>query len=385
MATPAVVHSSVLVWGRESAGLSIEDAARLLQVRAERLASWERGEKAPTMGRVRRMADVYKRPLNVFFLSSPPSEPDAVHLPDFRTLPDDRSTEHSRPLRLALRRMVDWRSDALDLYRELGTAPPNFKTSVSLNANRERAAADLREAIELPLKEQISWSVSDRYRAFNTWRERIERLGVLVFQANRVPLEEMRGASRFEEPLPVILVNAADTPNGRTFTLLHELVHLALHVSGLCDPSRVRPASPRADVVEVFSNHVAGAILVPGEALLAHSIVARRRDQGWSDEEIELIADHFSVSRFVVLRRLLILGRVTSDFYELKHRQWSLQPRKSTEGGDGRRTNLSARGKTFSRLALAAYGAERITLFDTARYLGIKAPDLEMARAFASS
>ncbi len=207
---------------------------------------------------------------------------------------------------------------------------------------------------------------------------------VLVFQANRVAVEEMRGASRFEEVLPVILTNAGDSPRGRSFTLLHELVHLALHGSGLCVPTTARNNIPRANPTEIFCNHVAGAILVPRERLIAHPIVAAERPaDSWSDDELRSIANDFSVSRFVVLRRLVLLDRASAAFYDRKHQEWSAQIVAAPAGGDGRRTNLSARGRTFARLVLAAYGADKITLRDTARYLGIKAPDLQMARDYA--
>ena len=71
---PAIVQPSVIAWARKSAGYSLEDAARKLQTTPEKLNSWETGKKLPSIGKVRKMVAVYKRPLHLFFLDEPPVE-----------------------------------------------------------------------------------------------------------------------------------------------------------------------------------------------------------------------------------------------------------------------------------------------------------------------
>jgi Zn-dependent peptidase ImmA (M78 family) len=59
----------------------------------------------------------------------------------------------------------------------------------------------------------------------------------------------------------VVALNTRDAPQARTFTLLHELAHIALRTGeALCDLTEQTPADAR---VEVFCNHVAGAALQP--------------------------------------------------------------------------------------------------------------------------
>ena len=48
-------------------------------------------------------------------------------------------------------------------------------------------------------------------------------------------LREMRGLAVSSDSLPVIVVNATDSPRGQVFTLAHEFIHLLLHQSGLCN------------------------------------------------------------------------------------------------------------------------------------------------------
>ncbi len=54
----------------------------------------------------------------------------------------------------------------------------------------------------------------------------MENLGVLVFQVSNIPLEVMRGFSISETPYPTIIINRADNPFARIFSIIHEFVHI---------------------------------------------------------------------------------------------------------------------------------------------------------------
>ena len=73
------IRPEMLTWARETAGLSLEDAARaigLKEARGEtglaRLATLERGQEEPKPALLEKMAKAYRRPLLVFYLSHPP-------------------------------------------------------------------------------------------------------------------------------------------------------------------------------------------------------------------------------------------------------------------------------------------------------------------------
>ena len=373
MTVRTIVEPALLRWGRETAGLAVEDAARRVQVPPERLESWEAGDLKPTIGQLRRLAHMYCRPLSVFFLPEPPAEP-AIEIHDFRQLPGQVVDELSSVLRLQLRRAHERRQLALDLLNELDQPPPpSFDVSVTLEDDPEDFGSRLRDVLAVDLATQEQWWRP--YDALNGWRAMIEAAGVLVFQASRIDLAEMRGLSLAEDPLPVIVVNSKDAPNGRVFTMLHELCHVALHRSGICelDESRLRPSEERR--VEVFCNHVAGAALVPMRDLLADEMVSREpRATRWSEQQLEDIARRFSVSKFVVLRRLLIAGRTTSAFYREKQDEWLRAQAERPERGfvTPDRRAVAEGGKTFVRLVLQSYYQDHITLSDVAKYLGVR-------------
>jgi transcriptional regulator with XRE-family HTH domain len=56
----ALVKPELLRWGRETAGLTIEAAAKKITVTPERLLSWENGDARPSIPQLRKMADVYR-------------------------------------------------------------------------------------------------------------------------------------------------------------------------------------------------------------------------------------------------------------------------------------------------------------------------------------
>jgi Zn-dependent peptidase ImmA (M78 family) len=73
------------------------------------------------------------------------------------------------------------------------------------------------------------------YDHLNAWIGQIEERGILVTQMSDVSIEEARGFSIGRYPLPVIAINGAETSRGKLFTLLHEVVHILLRRSALCD------------------------------------------------------------------------------------------------------------------------------------------------------
>lgn len=370
----ALVKSELLVWGREDAGYTLEEAAKKLSVSPERLSSWERGETKPTIIQLRKIARAYKRPLAVFFLSRPPKKFQAMH--DFRRLPGQVAGHESPSLRYVIGRVRFRRQIALELFESLGVEPVKFSGATSINDNPEEVAAYARDLLGIDFRQQEGWR--SKYEALNAWRDSLEQHGILVFQVQDVPVEEMRGFSVSEAPLPAIAINMKDAVNGRIFTALHEFTHLMLREAGICDlvEGSVRP--PAEQRVEVFCNHVAGAMLVPLAVLLRDSVVREHgRQMGWSDFELQALAKKFSASREVILRRLLVAGRTSGDFYSMKVAQYQqeyeeYEAKKSEGFAPPATVALSSAGSLFTGLVLESYHRENITSSDVAEYLDVR-------------
>jgi Zn-dependent peptidase ImmA (M78 family) len=362
--TEALVEPAILAWARSSAGLSVDEAAHSLQT----------------------MATTYRRLLSDFYLPEPPKEDPIPH--DFRRLPGEVAFRYSRALRYQLRLAHQRRELALDLAAELETEIPDLSSRLTVNADTEGTGAELRRLLGVTLDAQRTWR--DARANYNAWRTAIERAGILVFQAAGIATAEMLGFSLSDRPLPVIGVNRRLHPNGRTFTLLHECVHVFLEQSSICDieESQLRP--PEEQHIEVFCNAVAAAALVPRQALLSEMLVAAHpaRPRDWSDDELGSLGRVFGVSNEVILRRLLTMGRTSQDFYAQRRRVWGSlfdAPATVVEPDTEYRRNMpqevvSDLGRPFTRLVVDSYLNSYTSLADVTRYLGLRAQQVAKVR-----
>jgi Zn-dependent peptidase ImmA (M78 family)/DNA-binding XRE family transcriptional regulator len=368
----ALIKPELLVWARDSAGLSQEAVSRKLHVRPEKLDAWEKGEKHPTVKQLRKLGQVYKRPLAVFYLPEKPLDFQPLH--DFRRIDGLLSVKNTAQLNFEIRRAVFRRQAALDLLEDLNEKPPALHPDINIPDDPETVGFKIRGLLGLSFEEQLQWSTE--YQAFNWWRAAIENNGVLVFQCSGIKTEEMRGFSITLFPLPVIGLNIKDTPKGRIFSLLHEFTHIMIGESGICDIQEEFERRPAEQEFEVFCNHVAGAALVPKEYLLSERIVATKSNiEAWTDDELAALSRKFKVSREVILRRLLINRRTTEGFYRFKREQFQREYEKFKKKTEGfvppYLKAISGAGLTFVRLVLNSYHQEKITSSDLSDYLEI--------------
>src|SRR2546422_1081475 len=142
---PALVKPALLIWARERAGLSLEVAAARTDIEIERLRQWEQGQNHPSIAQLRKLGEVYKRPIAVFFLPGPPQGFDPQR--EFRRLPGLTPQKESPELRLALRTALFRREAARELYEILGEPMPQCTTAVRPNEDEEVVGQRVRELV----------------------------------------------------------------------------------------------------------------------------------------------------------------------------------------------------------------------------------------------
>lgn len=361
----AHVNPVILVWARTQAGLDASEAAHKAGVSEEKFFSWEAGDSLPTLRQLRQLARAYRRPTAFFYLDeTPPSPPD---IPDFRatTL---RDKKRSPDLLEEIRRARFRREIALEVLHQLEQPVPDFLLRLDQAATVEESASAVRAFLGISIKDQCSWKKGNL--ALNKWAEATEKQGAFIFQFSRIKPSISRGFSIRYDKLPVIALNGADRPKGRVFTLFHELVHLGLGESALCD------LREGAESIEVLCNAIAGQALVPSHALLDQKEVRKHSGREWDDKTLRSLASLFSVSREVILRRLLSLGLTTTTFYKQKRKDFSQEYKKLEDETkkDGffwyHKKVVRDNGRAYSGLVVNAYEQRLISAVELSRYLG---------------
>src|SRR5437867_12115545 len=110
----AIINPELLVWAREESGFSLKGAAEKLGIPQDRLQDWEGGTERPSIPQLRKIAELYKRPLAVFYLPVRPKGFSVMH--DYRRLPGKIGL--SPDLRLEIRKAYHRREIAVELIEQ---------------------------------------------------------------------------------------------------------------------------------------------------------------------------------------------------------------------------------------------------------------------------
>jgi Zn-dependent peptidase ImmA (M78 family) len=368
MAT-ANINTAMLTWARGRSGYSVSEFAHKLTISEERLLKWESGEQALTFNQAMQFADKAHVPFGYLFLLKPPVE--TLPIPDLRTLEGKPVSQPSAEL-LDLVKLMLQRQEWYREYLKQQLAGPNpFVGRFSARNHVDTLVEDIRAA--LGISQYPERGNSDDY--YRDLVNRIESLGILVMrQANLghftrpLQVEEFRGFAIADEYAPVIFVNHADAPGARLFTLVHELCHIWIGLSGISDGDT---RTSRKE--EVLCNAVAAELLVPAEEF---GYLWQRDLELWQ-ENLAPLELYFRVSRWVLARRALTLGFIQYDDYarfiaELKA-AWLAREKSGQGGPTYYKTKKAQISQPFSRAVVEQALSGQLLLRDASALLdGIK-------------
>lgn len=359
----APINGSTLQWARELGRVTRDDLARAVGVTAQRVEDFEVGNTAPTFRQLTLIAGKLDRPLGFFFAPAPTS-PDVPEAADFRgrlhdELPPDLARE--------MRRAEQHREAMLDL--ETGRGERLDLRALNWQNLRE-CAADVRR--QLGLLDSFVPIESQTNQVFNFWRGLLEARGVLVFQTTRIALETFRGLSIYHDTLPIVLINGADSAGGRTFTLFHELAHLANRTSGVC----VLRESVNE---EALANGFAANFLMPES-----SVRRNRPPVGDPYAMSQVLAGTFKVSTLAAAVRLRTLDMIDDDdLAEVRQRsdaEWArVREERSSGSGFVPQWRLRYRDLGSSYIGVVAQALEdrRVDMMDATYLLNARLPMVE--------
>lgn len=365
----AIVTPEVLKWAREKRiQLEVEFAAKKLKVTTRQLSAWEDGTDQPTFKQLKALAKLYNTHLSVFYLSEPPTSFDP--LADHRSFGESRKPDAEQAFRLNANiiEAYERRETLIELYELLEKAPPEVALELDESVEPRHAAQTIREFLKF--NTGLLQVCSDEHSAYKFWRRLVERRGILVCQTSvyahlSIDLKTVRGFCIAQKPLPVVVINPKDSPYGRIFTIVHELVHLGLGKSAIQNTGF--RDNPDLNRIEVFCNQVAAEALVP-----THELIERVDRLALEENPLEHsneLSRHFRVSPEVILRRLQTIGYITLQKYRTyrnsqleKYKDSSTTPRSIPIPYHTRLLNSA--GEHFTRTAFTAYHEQKITLAD---------------------
>lgn len=369
----------VLKWAREKAfgprlatlEESIPDS--LKEISATLVAEWERGVSRPTFSQIKHLAKLYRRPLAVFFLPSPPDE--KSNPPDARTIGSRDNKDLSPEALLVIRKARRIQDLAASLAYDLNE-PPSFKyKAYTLEDSPDVLARHIRVDLDLTIEDQRKARTFEDF--FEYFRSRIESAGVLTLKSglrDSFPIADCRAFS-FADQLPfLILINNKDYEGAKNFSLAHEFGHILLRKEAICNNFKAFAPSRTVSEVEVFCNEFAGHLLVPHDELVNHRLMRGKEKIG---EELlgdvaEVLAREFKVSRVVIARRLLATEKISLALYRKATAQWSDDLPRSKGGRFSLVTPLKMNGHAFSAMVLEAYRKNKLSYAGAADYLGLK-------------
>ena len=301
---------------RERVALSPEQLVQEVNRHLKRLRSnsispndveaWEAGQRGMSWQETYAFTKVTMFPYYALFDSQQPAET----LTDFRSAPGTQVQDLDYKTHKQLFRFNSFYELAKELDARVG-APEYTGVPIADGQAVVRAASQLRESLVVKESVQSAWRNDDE--AFNQWKLRIENLGIFVIS---LPLNvnQIRGASRWDPGgPPAILISTADLPSAKSFTLLHELAHLAhrQQQNALCDPV----AAGRAE--EKRMNRIAAESLAPAWWVQLETADSPRDIpfKSWPLKEKQRLRGIFNVSNQMMGIRLTELGITPSSGY----------------------------------------------------------------------
>jgi Zn-dependent peptidase ImmA (M78 family)/transcriptional regulator with XRE-family HTH domain len=383
----AKVNPKILTWARETAGLSLAEAAHAInlnpahgQTGEERLAALERGQGEPTRPLLRRMVKKYRRPLLVFYLAEAPAQGDRGE--DFRTLAG-RAPPEFDPLLDALIREVRARHAVVkSLLEDDDPVQRTFVGSKDMSDGAAAVAKDICTTTGLDLKRFRSRSDVDD--AFAYLRACLERSGIFVLlmgnlgsHHSNIGPRAFRGFAIADPIAPFIVINDQDARAAWSFTALHEAAHLWLGTSG------VSGAVAEARI-ERFCNDVAGHILLP-DAELTEFRDIRKVPFDVIVERISRFANARNISRRMVAYQLLrfeyIDGALWTTLNDRFQADWLATKAKSADKPKSEVSFYVVRrhrlGRALIGLVSRALSEGQLTYTKAGQVLGVKPRTVE--------
>ncbi|MBC6498046.1 MAG: ImmA/IrrE family metallo-endopeptidase [Alphaproteobacteria bacterium GM7ARS4] len=253
-------------------------------------------------------------PLHVLVCPTPPEE--TLPIADFRVRGSRHVGKPSGNLLDTLyqhQRRQHWYQD---YAVSIGAPDVVVVGSLTLETPIAQAAEAMRRDLNYDLRKQ---------KQAKTWEgvlrdigNHADDLGILVMKNSmvgsnthrRLDREEFSGFALCDKKAPLIFINNADYKAARNFTIVHELAHIWLGEAGLSHGTLLQHERQSSQRIEAWCNKVTAEFLVPEQDIKGEPIPRDVLEQA-----IEDLSWEYKVSTWVILLRILHVGRITSAVY----------------------------------------------------------------------
>ena len=343
------LHPEVFKAIREASGYSPEEIAKKLKTSTDKVVSVEEGQTSFTITQIKKLAEIYKRPLVAFFSSSIPELPES---PDYRINRERRLTPN---VYLAKRRAY-YLVEKIEELSSIRSQIPSF--SETLKA--DELAREFRKSLNVKL---IKHRKPDEMLSY--YKKLLEdSLGIIIIE---YPLKanDVRAFSIYSE-LSSIVLNEDDKSMIKLFSLFHEICHLIRKTGGICSLDIENESQDE----ECYCNSFAAEFLVPSDDLK----VECKKHREFTDDVINQLMEAYGVSKQVIMLRLLGFGYVDKKRYKaFKIKLEEVIKQKQFGRKNWERVFLNRVGNMSLREVKNAYNKKVITFYEASSILGLKA------------
>ena len=373
MNTP-LVNPEIIVWARERNGFTVDVLAKRLKVASHEISMWEQGTKTPSYTVLEKLAyKHFKIPIALFFFSKLPDIEDPRN--NFRRLPDFELQRLSSDTLQKLRLGQAYQESLAELIPKGVYKQKLFQDLDPKGMTVEHLARQVRDYLGVTVQKQIA--LGGEEEAFKFWRHSIEEAGIYTFK-DTFKDKFISGFCLLHSQWPIIFINNSNAFSRQLFTLIHELGHILFGIYGVSDVDEtyLTYMSSPEKTIEIKCNRFAAEMLVPEDVFLSDISLFEREGPNIIPE----FAKKYSVSREVILRKLLDHSLIGQKDYETLSGKWNrdyLRMHGRSKGGNYYLTRLAYLGEGFVRVAFDNYSAGRITSVELANHLNIKARSLK--------
>jgi Zn-dependent peptidase ImmA (M78 family) len=370
-------NPDILKWARKSAKITLEKSASTISKKSpvEKIKEWESVEckDFPTMKQVEKLARLYRRPVDVFFLQYIPK--DFPALKDFRRNKEEGLSTALIFMMREVQEKQEWLSEFLKRSKQKKL---DFIGKYNIKSSADTVAADIRKTLGINTKDAS-------LNPLKYWIQKAEAKRIFISLSSnyhtrlKLNSDDFKGFAIADSYAPFIFLNSDDWNEGQLVTLVHELVHLWLGVSGLSNETEIHAEQPKdLHPVEKFCNDVTAKTLLPeGDMKL---FLPESNDL--TMKNIIRAGKKLGVNNITMVNRLLNTGYIDKEIFNRFKKEaenvWKeflykeSQKKKSSGGPNYYVMQLRRSSKAFANIVMDFYKSGKVNGADASRLLKVK-------------